>query len=91
LFLKLKSQNRYNALVERYEKAKERYEELNAIKEERLRKSRVIKRCLQDLSEIEEGITEFNDYLRLTIVHSVVVKSECTSVFCFFSGIEIEG
>jgi len=51
----------------------------------------VIKRCLQDLSEIEEGITEFNDYLRLTIVHSVVVKSECTSVFCFFSGIEIEG
>jgi len=83
--------NRYNSLVERYETAKSRYDELVSVREERLQQGRAIQRCLTDLSGRTELLTEFDDCLWLTIVHSVVVKRDGTLVFRFFSGIEVEG
>ncbi len=82
---------RYNSLVERYEKAKARYDELNLIRDERLRKGRAIKHYLSDLSGRTELLTEFDDCLWLTTVQSVVVKRDGELLFRFFSGIQVEG
>ena len=82
---------RYNGLVGRYEKAKVRYDELNLLRDERLRKGRAIRRYLSDLSGRTELLTEFDDCLWLTTVQSVVIKRDGELLFRFFSGAEVEG
>ena len=82
---------RYNGYVERYEKAKGRYEELSAECETKKAKGRSIERFLADFAERDEPITEFDDCLWLTSIDRVTVRNDGVLVFRFNYGGEIEG
>ena len=80
---------RYNGYVERYEKAKERYDELAGLREESLTKADVIGRFMETLSEREELLTEFDRLLWLTVVEYATVGRDGTVTFRFNDGTEI--
>ena len=82
---------RYNGYVERYEKAKGRYDELSAECEAKKAKGRAIERFLSDFAERDEPITEFDDCLWLTAIDRVTVRNDGVLVFRFNYGGEIEG
>ena len=82
---------RYNSYVDRYEKAKSRYNELEQQKENKLSKRKAIDRFISDLSKRDELLTEFDNCLWLTVVDTVTVRNDGTLVFKFNDGTEIEG
>ena len=79
------------AYVDQYEKAKSRYDELEQQKDNKLSKRKAIDRFIYDLSKRDELLTEFDNYLWLTVVDIVMVQSDGTLVFKFNDGTEIEG
>ena len=82
---------RYNGYVERYEKAKGRFDELSAECEAKKAKGRAIERFLADFAERDEPITEFDDCLWLTAIDRVTVRNDGVLVFRFNYGGELEG
>ena len=82
---------RYNSYIERYEQLSSRFDELTVLKEEKLAKRRSIERFIANLSKQEDILTEFDNWLWLSTVENVTVKSDGTLVFKFFYGAEIEG
>ena len=81
----------YNGYVERYEKAKGRYDELSAECETKKAKGRASERFLTDFAERDEPITEFDDCLWLTAIDRVTVRNDGILVFRFNYGGEVEG
>ena len=82
---------RYNSYIERYEQLSSRFDELTVLKEEKLAKRRSIERFIATLSKQEDILTEFDNWLWLSTVERVTVKSDGTLVFKFYYGAEIEG
>ena len=83
--------NHYNNYVDRYEKAKLRYEKLEQEKENKLSKRKAIDRFISDLLKRDELLTEFDNCLWLTVVDTVTAQSDGTLVFKFNDGTEIKG
>ena len=82
---------RYNSYIERYEQLSSRFDELTVLKEEKLAKRRSIERFIATLSKQEDILTEFDNWLWLSTVERVTVKSDGTLVFKFYYGAEIIG
>jgi site-specific DNA recombinase len=82
---------KYNAYVERYEKAKAKLDRLEQQKVERLTKADAIGGFMFELSERNETLTEFDDRLWLTVIDKVTAYHDGRLVFKFQNGSEIEG
>ena len=82
---------RYNGYVDRYEKAKARYDELAGQREEKEAKGRAIARFLSGLAGQTDLLTEFDDSLWLTSVDRVTVRNDGVLVFRLYNGCEYEG
>lgn len=82
---------RYNGYVERYEKAKARYDEISELLDARAVKGRAIDRFLRDISGREELLSEFDAVLWITVIDIVTVRKDGVLVFRFRDGREIEG
>jgi DNA invertase Pin-like site-specific DNA recombinase len=82
---------RYNGYVDRYEKAKARYGELEAERESRQTKGRAVERFLSNLAEQDTLLTEFDECLWLNAVEKVTVRNDGVLVFRFYNGGEVEG
>ena len=82
---------RYNDLVNRYETAKKRYDELAGEKAVKEAKARAIERFLSASIQQDELLTEFDECLWLTVMDSVVVQRDGTLTFRFVDGTEING
>lgn len=80
---------RYNAYVDRYERAKKRYDLLAAQKAEKQTKAKAIDRFIDTLLAREELLTEFDKRLWLTVVDHVTVHEDGRLVFRFYDGTEI--
>ena len=76
--------------MERYEKAKARYDEISELLDARAVKGRAIDRFLRDISGREELLTEFDEVLWLTVIDVVTVRKDGVLVFRFHDGREIE-
>ena len=80
----------YNALVERYEKAKAKAVSLQQQKEERLAKRDLIGGFISELAQRKELLTEFDEKLWIALVEHVTVFQDGRLVFAFRDGTEIE-
>ena len=80
---------RYNGYVDRYEKAKERYDALTALRQEKLSKAKAIDRFMATVSKRENLLTEFDNRLWLSLVDCAEVHRDGTLTFHFFDGTEI--
>ena len=80
---------RYNAYVDRYDRAKERYDLLTAQKAEKQTKAKAIDRFIDALLAREELLTEFDNRLWLTVVDYVTVHRDGKMTFRFYDGTEI--
>ena len=76
----------YNALVERYEKARARAVYLQQQKEERLAKRDLIGGFISELAHRKELLTEFDEKLWIALVEHVTVFQDGRLVFCFGTG-----
>lgn len=83
--------NKYNSYVDRYESAKAKYDELTAVRSERIAKRKTIQRFLRELLSRSEHLAEFDPTLWLTVVDQVKVCRDGTLVFRFVNGTEIAG
>lgn len=81
--------SRYNALVDRYEKAKARLEDLEAKKAVREAKADTIGAFMFELRERDEALTEFDDRLWLATIDTVTAHPDGRLVFKFQNGTEI--
>ena len=79
---------RYNGLVERYEKAKARLEELRGIKTEREAQAEEIGAFMFEIRELDT-FTEFDEKLWLHVIDTVTVKRDGGMLFRFKGGTEI--
>ena len=80
---------KYNALVERYEAAKDRLEKLQAAKAQREVKAEGIGGFMFELAEYGQPIAEFDDRLWLTVIDTVTVHRNGRLTFKFQTGHEI--
>lgn len=80
---------RYNGYVDRYEKAKERYDTLTALRQEKLTKAKAIDRFMATVSKRDELLTEFDNRLWLSLVDYAEVHRDGTLIFHFCDGIQI--
>ena len=80
---------RYNGYVDRYEKAKARYDELDSLRKEKLAKAKAIDRFIATLRERDDLLNEFDDRLWLTMVDHATVHRDGKITFCFCNGTEI--
>lgn len=80
----------YNALVERYEKAKAKAVSLQQQKEERLAKRDLIGGFMSELVQRKELLTEFDEKLWIALVERVTVFQDWRFVFTFRDGTEVE-
>ena len=80
---------RYNGYVDRYKKAKERYDALTALRQEKLSKAKAIDRFLATISKREDLLTEFDNRLWLTLVDYAEIHHDGTLIFHFFDGTQI--
>ena len=81
---------RYNGYVDRYEKAKERYAALTALRQEKLSKAKAIDRFMATVSKREDLLTEFDNRLWLSLVDYAEVHRDGTLAFHFYDGTEIK-
>ena len=72
-----------------YEKTKERYDELVALRSRKMAKAKAINRFIATLSRREELLTEFDNRLWLTLADYVTVRRDGKMTFRFFDGTEI--
>lgn len=77
--------------VERYEKARQRYEALEKKKAEAEEKIKAIDRFIYSLSVSGNIITEFDDTLWLITVDRVIAETDGTLIFVFKDGRQIPG
>ena len=82
---------RYNGYVDRYEKAKKRYDALTALRQEKLSKAKAIDRFMTTVSKREDLLTEFDNRLWMSLVDYAEVHRDGTLTFHFFDGTEISG
>jgi len=80
---------RYNGLLERYSKAKEKLAALQKKRTDRLKKAEAIGRFMQRLSARDEPLTVFTDGLWLDSIDLVTVHSDATLTFRFQDGREV--
>ena len=80
---------RYNGYVDRYEKAKARYDALSELRSGKQAKAKAIDRFIAMLSQREELLTEFDNRLWLTMVDYAEVHRDNKITFCFYDGTEI--
>lgn len=80
---------RYNGYVDRYEKAKSRYDELASLRKEKLAKAKAIDRFIAELRERDDLLNEFDDRLWLAMVDHATVHRDGQVTFCFYDGTEI--
>ena len=80
---------RYNGYVERYEKAKDRYDALANLRSEKLAKADSIERFMMALLEKKTPMTEFDRILWFTVVDYATVSKNGKITFCFYDGTEI--
>lgn len=80
---------RYNSLVERYERTKAAVDELQRRRAERQAKADNIGAFMFELHERDNAITEFDDRLWLTTIDKVTVHGDGRLVFLFQNGTEI--
>ena len=80
---------RYNGLVERYERTKAEVDDLQRRKAERQAKAENIGAFMFELVERQDAITEFDDRLWLATVDKVTVYSDGRLVFLFQNGTEV--
>ena len=81
--------DRYNALVDRFEKSQSRYDELQQMKERRQIQADEISGCLFALHELDSLELKFNDSLWHTVIRHIVVYNNGQLVFHFKTGHEI--
>ena len=81
--------DRYNAYVDRYEKAKARYDSLAAVRAERLASAKAMERFMAVLNERENPLAEFDHRLWITTVDYATVQRDGTITFRFYDGTEI--
>ena len=80
---------RYNGLVERYERTKAEVDDLQRRKAERQAKAENIGAFMFELVERQDAITEFDDRLWLATVDKATVYSDGRLVFLFQNGTEV--
>ena len=80
--------NKYQSLVERYEKAKAKAESLQTLKEERLRKADELSSFMFKIHELDI-LTEFDSRLWITGIDTVTAYHDGRLVYKFISGHEI--
>lgn len=83
-------EKKYAALCERYESARKRLEEIEALRLERNAKRTKISLFLNTLDSQQELITEFDEELWYSTVECVTVYEDMQMVFTFRNGKEIE-
>lgn len=83
------STDRYNAYVDRYEKAKTRYDSLATARAERLAAAKAVERFMTVLNERENPLAEFDHRLWITTVDCATVHRDGTVTFRFYDGTEI--
>lgn len=82
--------NRYNALVERHEKAQSRYDSLQKKRERRLLQADIISGFLFAITELDTLQLQFDPVLwHTTVDHVTVYADECLE-FLFMNGINVE-
>ena len=81
--------DRYNSLVERYEKLQAEYDALLQQKERRQIQAEAIRDCLDALKELELPQLTFTDSLWNTAVDHVTVFADNRLIFYFKNGAEI--
>ena len=82
--------NRYNALVERHEKAQSRYDSLQKKRERRLLQADVMSGFLFAITELDTLQLQFNSALWHATVDHVFVYTDERLVFHFKNGSEVE-
>ena len=82
---------RYENYVKRHEKAKERYDELQEIRSEKVKKAVAIDQFIETLSTREQLLTDFDIRLWVTTLDKATVKHNGNIAFQFYSGTVIEG
>lgn len=82
--------NRYNALVERHEKAQNRYDTLQKKRERRLQQADVMSGFLFAITELDTLQLQFNPALWHTTVDHVTVFADERLVFHFKNGSEVK-
>ena len=82
--------DRYNSLVERYEKLQAEYDALLQQKERRQIQAEAISNCLDALKELELPQLTFTDSLWNTAIDHVTVFADDRLVFHFKNGSEVE-
>lgn len=80
---------RYNGYVDRYERAKTRYDSLAAERREKQEKVKAIDRFIHTVESRDGLLSEFDPCLWLAAVESVTVMSDGKMRFHFFDGTEI--
>lgn len=82
--------SRYNALVERHEKAQSRYDNLQKKRERRLIQADIMSGFLFAITELDTLQLQFNPPLWHTTVDHVTVYADERLVFHFKNGSEVE-
>ena len=82
-------QKRYNGLVERYERAKARFDEVTEAIAERLAKGERLAGFIRTLEAQRESVAEFNERLWGAMVDYVTVGVDKRLTFVFRDGTEI--
>ena len=82
---------RYENYVKRHEKAKERYDKLQEIRSEKVKKAVAIDQFIETLSTREQLLTDFDIRLWVTTLEKATVKQNGIIAFQFYSGTVIEG
>nr|DAH37337.1 MAG TPA: integrase [Caudoviricetes sp.] len=80
---------RYNGYVDRYERAKARYDSLAVERREKQEKAKAIDRFIHTVESREGLLSEFDPCLWLATVENVTVMSDGKMRFHFFDGTEI--
>jgi len=81
--------DRYNSLVERYEKLQAEYDALLQQKERRQIQAEAVDGCLKALEELDLLDISFSDGLWNTVVDHVTVYADGRLMFHFKNGVEI--
>lgn len=82
--------NRYNSLVERHEKAQNRYDTLQKKRERRLLQADVMSRFLFAITELDTLQLQFNPTLWNTTIDHVTVYADERLMFHFRNGCKVE-
>ncbi|OPX87242.1 MAG: hypothetical protein A4E53_02559 [Pelotomaculum sp. PtaB.Bin104] len=85
-----KYQQRYNGLVERYEKAKARLEKIEELQQARRAKREQLDSFLATLLQQDSVLTEFDESLWFAVIDKVVVHSADDIQFTFRDGTVIK-